>query len=56
MLAASLAKIDSNGDWIRAHEALSRWAKDRAAADAEDLLRVSRVFQTASGELTVTGP
>ncbi len=37
MLAASFARIDDGcGDWVRAHEALSRLAKERAAADAEE--------------------
>ncbi len=37
MLAASFAGIDDGcGDWVRAHEALSRLAKERAAADAEE--------------------
>ncbi len=37
MLAASFVRTDKNsGDWVRAHEALSRLAKDRAAADAEE--------------------
>jgi hypothetical protein len=31
------ARIDDGcGDWVRAHEALSRLAKERAAADAEE--------------------
>ncbi len=37
MLTASFVRTDGNGnDWVRAHEALSRLAKERAAADAEE--------------------
>ena len=37
MLVASFARTDNgSNDWVRAHEALSRLAKERAAADAEE--------------------
>jgi hypothetical protein len=49
MLAASFARIDNNSiEWVRAHEALSRLAKERAAADAEEGRWLLRALHSAA--------